>query len=590
MAMSKILIVDDDVPFVNLLSEELMLYGQFEVLAATEAREEITVLKEEQIDLVLVDIDAGNIDGFEFLSLMSTVYPHTPSIVMTRRDHLEKNAANGCLNKDFIFWYMVKPSRLQEIGGAIVEGLHRVDENEFSPGIAVVRLLYLLSGDKKTCRVQVKYGSKKQGFFDFHRGVLEDASCGDKRGEEAAAEMISWPPLSFTLESLPSVYRKEKISPETFDALLFASTLDPPPSEQTGDDGGVPVLSPAQKKIKLFIIDDSRMMRKVIANVFADDQTIEIVGEAANGEEALQILPQVSPDVVTLDVQMPVMDGITTLKHMMIQVPIPTVMLSAYTREGAVVTYDALKYGAVDFVAKPSNVGGLDLKEQAREISRKVHLAAAVELGAVKYIRAVQKKKDAGASARVSCETLVAVGAAEGGYGTLLKIIPQLSPEISAAYLVVLHASPLHVDSFVDYLSSHCSVAVERAQNNGSIEGGVCYLASGEEYLTVHQGENGLVQHLSSAPFVAQRGAVNMLMFSVAEIMQDHTLGIILTGLGRDGAEGLEEIVRVGGSAIVQDPASCLYKEMVQTSIDRCPIARVLSDSVIADYVSTRMQ
>ena len=585
MAMSKIIIIDDDSTFVNLLSEELTLYGQFEVLTATKKKEEIAVLKEESVDIVLVDIDAGNIDGLEFLSYMSTAYPHIPSIVMTRKDHLERTTAHSRANKDFILGYMVKPAHLQGIGGAIVEGLHCVDENDFSPGIAVVRLLYFLASEQKTCRVRVKFGSKKQGFFDFNNGILQDAFCDEKDGEDAAVEMISWPPLSFELEPLPPQYRNERISQEILDTILVSSRMDswsdlPEDISDTSDE------SDSQKKIKLFIIDDSRIMRKVIANVFADDETIEIVGEAANGEEALRILPQLNPDVVTLDVQMPVMDGITTLKHMMIQVSTPTVMLSAYTREGAVVTYDALKYGAVDFVAKPSNVGGLDLKEQAREISKKVHLAAEVELEAVKYIRAVQKKKDVEQSVRGSCDTLVAIGAAEGGYGTLLKIIPHLSPDLPSAYLVMLHASPQHVDSFVDYLGTYCSVAVERAKNNASIEGGVCYLASGEEYLTVHESEKGLVQHLSSAPFVLQRGAINMLMFSVAEAMQDNTRGVILSGLGRDGKEGLEEINRVGGSAIVQDTVSCLYKEMVQSALKGCPTARVVPDSKIFQYLS----
>ncbi len=133
------------------------------------------------------------------------------------------------------------------------------------------------------------------------------------------------------------------------------------------------------KKIKLFIVDDSAMMRKVITNIFADNDRIEVVGEAANGVDALQIMPQVKPDVVTLDVQMPIMDGLSTLKRMMIQIPTPTVMLSAYTKGGSRVTYDALKYGAVDFVAKPSKTSDPDLQEQYDELINKVYLAADVD-------------------------------------------------------------------------------------------------------------------------------------------------------------------------------------------------------------------
>lgn len=340
-----------------------------------------------------------------------------------------------------------------------------------------------------------------------------------------------------------------------------------------------------QNPKKLFIIDDSKMMRNIIADIFAEDELIEVIGEAADGEEALQILPQVNADVVTLDVQMPVMDGLTTLKHMMIQAPVPTVMLSAYTQEGAAVTFDALKYGAVDFVAKPSNVDDLDLGEQAREVARKVHLAVGVEIEAVRYIRAIRKNENKKQAAKVDCRTIVAIGAGEGGYGTLLKIIPHLSPELSAAYLVVLYASPRHVDAFVSYLNNHCAIEVKRAANNDPVEGGVCYLASGEEYLTVHQGDGCNVLHVCPPPFVTQKGSINMLMFSVAEIMQNRSSGIILSGMGNDGEEGLEEIIRVGGKPLVQDPRGCLYREMPEAALERCKSARVIADTKIAAAV-----
>ncbi len=574
MARSKILIVDSNPVFVNLLSEELELYGQFEVLTATRENEEIAALKDQHIDITLVDIDAENIEGLHFLSFMSTTHPRTPCIVMTRQDQPETATINTCASNDSIFCYTKKPTRLIELGGEIIEGLSRIDENDYSPGIAVNRLLHLLAARKKTGRIQIKFGSKKHGFFDFHHGTLQDALCSERVGEEALAEMLSWPPVSFQLETLPADYRKNRI-PSGF---LNAGQSAPANATSSSSD--------KQKKIKVLIVDDSKMMRKVIANVFKGDDSIEIVGEADNGKTALELLPQLCPDVVTLDVQMPVMDGIKTLKHMMIQAPTPTIMLSAYTREGAVITYDALRFGAVDFVAKPSNVDGLDLKEQAREIVRKVHLAAAVELEAVKYIRAAKKKSDAAQQAGPgTCETLVTIGSAEGGYGALLKILPLLRPELSAAYLVMLHVSPQHVDSFIDYLGTYCAIPVKRAQNHAPIDNGVCYLASGEEYLIVQKKEQTLLQHLSPAPFASRRGAIDMLMFSVAEAMKKNTIGVILSGMGSDGVEGLEEIIRVGGSAVLQDSASCLYKEMVQNASQGCPAAPVVPDGEIAERI-----
>ena len=582
--MSKILIVDDDSSFVYQLSEVLVSYGQFEVLTATSRGEEIAALEKQAISIVVVDIDAGCIDGYAFLARMSTEFPHVQCVVMTRTEHREIRKISECLHRDSLFIYLYKPANLKRIGGAILEALHRQDENDFAQGISPCKVLYLFKAEKKTARLYVKFGIKKQGILDIDQGLLINAYCENMEGEEAALEILSWPPLGFILAELTGKNRVQNITPEELSAIQVKVQLqseDVPPEHHNlfGGQG-------AGGRIKLFIIDDSRMMRKVIARIFEDDDTVEVIGEASNGEEALQIMPQLKPDVVTLDVQMPVMDGLTSLKHMMIQVPTPTVMLSAYTREGSVVTYDALKYGAVDFVAKPAKTGGLDLREQTREISKKVHLAAAVELEALKYIRAIPKDKGS-EPLQLNCETLVAIGAAEGGYGALLKVIPHLSRKVAAAYFVILYARPEHVDSFVDYLDDYCPLRVQRAQHNGTVEGGVCYLASGSEYLTIHETDDALVQHLSAAPFASQRGSVNMLMFSIAEVRKAASLGIVLSGLGSDGAEGLAEILRVGGKGIIQDPTSSLYKEMPQCSRENCRTAQIINDIEIPAAIST---
>ncbi|MCI5157443.1 MAG: response regulator, partial [Candidatus Electrothrix sp. AUS1_2] len=305
---------------------------------------------------------------------------------------------------------------------------------------------------------------------------------------------------------------------------------------------------------------------------------------AENGEEALQIIPQLKPDVVTLDVEMPIMDGLTTIKHLMIHAPTPTVMLSSMTVEGAEVTFDALKYGAVDFVAKPSNTGNADLEEQTAEIERKVRLAAEVEIEAVKYVRAVsQEKKDALALALAEkkCERLVALGAAEGGYGALLKILPHLTAKYPVSYLVMLYAPSRHLDSFVKYINKLSPLIIRRAENDAKVEAGVCYLASGEEYLTIREVEDELVLHLSAAPFATRRGSIDMLFFSMAERVREKSVAVVLSGLGEDGGEGMAEILRVGGTGIIQDPAVSLYREMPGIVAARCPEAKLVSDAGI---------
>ena len=333
---------------------------------------------------------------------------------------------------------------------------------------------------------------------------------------------------------------------------------------------------------KLLIVDDSKLIRRAVSNIFKDQEKFRVVGEAGDGKEALELLPELNPDVVTLDINMPVMDGLTTLKHIMIKSPRPTVMLSSLTQEGASVTFDALKYGAIDFIPKPTRTNGDSLGEQELNIIKKINLAAEVEIESIQYIRSIPKEKSDKRPDGIECKGMIAMGASEGGYGTLLKIIPKIIPDLSAALLVVVYADSKHVDAFAGYLDSHSFVKVKRAKDGEEIKGGVCYLFSGEEYATVHSSGNKYNLQISPSPFAGRRGSINMLMFSVAEAMDMRATGVILSGTGDDGAEGLGEIIRTGGTAIVQDPKSCLCREMAISAIDRCDVDIIISNTKIA--------
>ena len=587
--ISKILIVDDDLTFVNDLCDVLDAYSQYKVLTATNKGDEIFALKKEKIAVLVVNLNAKNIDTLTLLSIVSSSYRHIQCIVMIADKHSSLDSIRECHFKDSIYLYLVKPTNLEIIGCAVLEGLQRLDENDYAPGIFVGKLLAFVDALEKSCRIRVYFGSKKQGTLYFKDGMLVNASCENKKGLEAALEIFDWPPLGFTEEPLEGEVEK-LISPKGLETILITSRLKKEAAGSpvaAGAPGGDCKIKTAQEKINLFIVDDSKMMRKVIANIFKDNPLVEVVGEAENGEEALQIIPQLKPDVVTLDVEMPVMDGLTTIKHLMIQAPTPTVMLSAMTVEGADVTFDALKYGAVDFVAKPSNTGTVDLDQQTSEIERKVRLAAEVELEAVRYVRAVShEKKEALALAGKKCDRLIALGAAEGGYGSLLKILPHLPAKYPAAYLVVFYAPSRHLDSFVRYIDKLSPLFIRRAENKSGIEAGVCYIASGEEYLTVHEQEGELILHLSPAPFTTRRGSIDMLFFSVAERMREKSMAVVLSGMGEDGGEGLEEIIRVGGTGIVQDPAASLYREMPGTVAARCPEAKQIADTGIPKSIA----
>ncbi|MDM8515906.1 chemotaxis protein CheB [Desulfobacterales bacterium HSG16] len=342
--------------------------------------------------------------------------------------------------------------------------------------------------------------------------------------------------------------------------------------------------------IRLLIVDDSKLMRQVIHKIFESSDRIHVVGEATNGKEALKLIPELNPSVVTLDINMPEMDGLTTLKHMMIRYPRPAVMCSTLTKEGSQETFDALKYGAVDFIHKPSNSRPMSLKDQCLRILHKISLAAEVEISAIRLARMKSGKKTETESKSLSCRHVCAIGAAEGGFSPLLKIIPHLRPDLPAAYIVMQHEQPFHVDAFAKYLSRYSACRVKRARNGDLVSAGVCYLASGLEYVTLKRTRGVITLEVHESPFPEKRGAINMLMLSVADIVRSRSMGIILSGADKDGSEGICEIIRNQGAGIIQDPKTCLHKESSNYAAKNCNKALMLTDAKIAAFINKKCQ
>ncbi len=347
------------------------------------------------------------------------------------------------------------------------------------------------------------------------------------------------------------------------------------------------IAGPSQNPIRLLIVDDSRLIRTAVKRLFASDGQVQVVGEAANGREALELLPRLKPDVITLDINMPEMDGLSTLKHIMIKHPTPTVMFSALTREGATETFDALRFGAIDFMPKPSQSRGEDVAQQERLILQKVKVAAGVETGAIRLLRTSRADHQDSQNRGMDPEGIVVLGASEGGYGALLKIVPQLPPALPAACIAILYADAAHVSAFADYLNANSAVTVKRAMMGDTLQAGACYLASGSEYTTLQNGGGRITLQVNPSPFPERRGAINMLMLSASEIMSQQAIGVVLTGKGNDGAEGTAEIRRVGGTVILQAPRTCLFQEMVQATLRTGKADYVCADLDIASAIKT---
>lgn len=432
----------------------------------------------------------------------------------------------------------------------------------------------------------------REGIIYLVEGEIVHAEAADITGENAFFEIMSWSQGNF--ESLMSKRPDTSTITHNWQHLLMEACRrqDEDSSTQQSAEalvGNEKHASDGENSpIRVLIVDDSAMMRKALAKIFEGD-TFQVVGNAVNGEEALDLIPSVLPDVITMDVNMPVMDGISALKRIMIQFPLPTVMVSSMTQDGATITFDALKYGAVDFIPKPSQLNGEDKEKQNQLIREKVRLASEVAINSVRYIRTGLKEKD-DVQVHSSPEHVVCMVAAEGGYGALLKIVPQLTPELSAAFIVVLYGAPEHVDAFARYLDLHSAIKVQRAMSGDRLQGGVCYLVSGKEYGTIESLEDGLRLHLTPSSFPDRRGAADILMISLAEKFGNGALGVVLSGAATDGSDSLGELLHMGGDALVQSPQTCLLKEMVEAAIVKCTSAKVVDDDKIASEIKRIVQ
>lgn len=347
-----------------------------------------------------------------------------------------------------------------------------------------------------------------------------------------------------------------------------------------------PVPSGNEDVLKILVVDDSKLIRRVLRDIIESDGRKKVIGEAENGKAALDFLVSQQPDVITLDINMPVMDGLTTLKHIMISRPIPTVMISALTKEGSLETFDSLKYGAIDFLPKPTQVKGADLNSQKEEILRKIEQAAGIQIESIRYLRRPSTDKDPAKSDSIACVCVVAMGVAEGGYGALLNVVPRLKEDLPAAYIAVMHQAPHHIDGFARYLDQCSRLSVCRATDGMVLKGGRCYLAAASEHISIAQDGEQTILKVNSSPFPTPMGAIDMLMDSVSQTMKDRAAGVILTGTGDDGVAGMGKIKQMGGTLFVQDPRSCLFKETPLKAAEKHPVDYLVSDKQMAGAIN----
>ena len=331
--------------------------------------------------------------------------------------------------------------------------------------------------------------------------------------------------------------------------------------------------------IRALIVDDSALIRKVLSDILNEDPKIRVIGTAVNGKDGLEKVKKLRPDVVLLDNIMPVLDGLKTLALIMKEYPTPVVIVSALGERAEEITLTAFEYGAVDVIEKPSGILSQSMPEMAEEICRKIRTASKANLKNLECMRDLEpenpekeekkeEKKEKGLRENPApVRNVLAIGASTGGPRALEKLIGSLPAEIPAAVLVVQHMPPGFTASFSKRLDEKSALRVKEAQEGDIVEEGTVLIAPGNYHMEIvrnkvndHEEE---VVHLSCSPKeLGSRPSVNVLFRSVAPVYGSRVISLVLTGMNCDGADGAEEIKKMGGKVIAEARSSCVVYGM----------------------------
>lgn len=367
------------------------------------------------------------------------------------------------------------------------------------------------------------------------------------------------------------------------------------------------------KKNKLLIVDDSAFMRKLISDFFEGSPKIEVIGTARNGKDAIKKIQDLRPDVVTMDIEMPIMNGLDALKKIMDTCPVPVVMLSSTTKQGAEHTLQAMEYGAVDFVTKPSGTISLDLHKVKEELIHKVENAAGVSISKLKNVSTItkptvdysfvnstlyQKKTKKNESAKQkkqlkkewssSSKKIVLIGTSTGGPRALQNVITKLPSNINVPILIVQHMPPGFTKSLADRLNQLSKITVKEAEHGDILKEGTAYIAPGGYHLKIRKVNSSfeIVLDNTEPPRAGHRPAVDVMFEEVSKYNDFDKIAVIMTGMGHDGSKGLISLKETGNTiAIAESAESCIVFGMPKAAIETKLVDEVVEVDQIAQTI-----
>ena len=367
----------------------------------------------------------------------------------------------------------------------------------------------------------------------------------------------------------------------------------------------------SNKKFRVLIVDDSAFMRKVLENIIKSDESLEVVGQAKDGREAVTLAESLKPDVITMDINMPHVDGLQATAQIMTTNPRPIVIVSSESRDGADSTLKALELGAIDFVPKPSSGVDLDMQSVREDLLRKVRMSAKVRVvrTASRLVSTLQSATPAQSSPASSSKSspsvtarpasvalasldqrfpIVVLGASTGGPATVMRLAPGFTREFPAAVFLVQHMPASFTSQYAAQLAEFTGIRVKEAEANEPVQPGTLYICPGGQHLRITP--TGRIQlDATSGRINGYLPNIDVTMESAAAYAGAMTIGVVLTGMGNDGAAGAKAIQRAGGLVIAQDEATSVIFGMPAEAIKAASVEQVLGIDDIYAAIEKRV-
>ena len=342
--------------------------------------------------------------------------------------------------------------------------------------------------------------------------------------------------------------------------------------------------------IRVLVIDDSALMRKLIPQIIARDPGISVVGTAMDGEFGLKKIEELKPQVITLDLEMPRMDGMETLRQIMKRYKLPVIMVSSQTTDGATSTFKALALGAIDFVAKPRDAASAKMDDIGIELITKIKAAAKTKIDGSSTLHLEPTKVNKPlVKPKLAPTKIVCIGISTGGPNALQYMLSSLPGDFPGAIVVVQHMPEGFTEMFARRLNECCAIDVKEAQSGDMLVAGRALICPGNRHIRIRRMSLGNMVVLSDEERVnGHRPSVDVLFQSAASEFGRQSIGVIMTGMGEDGAEGLGEMKSAGAITVAQDEKSCVVFGMPKAAIEKGYAQRVVSLELLANTLTVQ--